>query len=55
MESDLSFLTDDPTMKNSSGIYEAAQSAASAMPVEYSLDDFAFQVYIEVELIQDEY
>jgi len=48
-------LTDDPTIKNSSAISEAAQSAASAMPVEYTLDDFAFQVYIEVELIQNEH
>ena len=31
---------------------EAAASAPVAMPVEYSLDDFCFQVYVEVSLIQ---
>ena len=46
---------DDPANKSSAAISEAAQSAAQAMPVEYTLEDFAFQVYIEVELIQNEY
>ena len=48
-------MADDPTLKGSSAVAEAAQSAASAMAVEYTLDDFAFQVYIEVELIQNEH
>jgi len=30
---------------------QAAKSAAAQMPINFSLDDFSFQVYIEVELI----
>ena len=48
-------MLEDPTYKNASAVAEAALSAGAAMPVECTLDDFPLQVYIEVELIENEH